>query len=351
MRLIVFVPGRRSDAATAASIVTISIYTLFMINQIGQKSVRYLFLAVLLSCIAAIIPQHAAAQNENYDTEIRYLYVQKGQTLHNIVRRLYPERKTEWPQLKADIVRLNPHAFPGGDAARMRAEVRLTLPTRQVVKPTPAFPRALRQVGEVVETRGRTVAVNRDKVSRDLVAGSPIYLGDKLVTGEDGFMRLRMIDDALLDLRCFSIMVIEQYSLQTSTRRSVLNLLQGSLRKVTGEIGKWAEDVYQLKTPVASVGVRGTEYALRVFQSKGCDGSVDTDEDALYLEVIKGLVDVENTAAKTSLAKGDTVYIPLPGEKPVAKQIEEGVIVTEPDADNDSVWWWLLGAVALLALL
>ena len=312
---------------------------------------------VFAAGIAATLPSRSLAgslHEDNYNTDIRYLYVQPGQTLHNIIRRLYPGEKTRWPRLKADIIRLNPHAFPDGNASRMKAGVRLTLPWRD--EDAPLVARKKKQVGIVVDTRGRAVAVGADRKTRKLSAGKPVFLGDKLITGENGFLRLRMVDNALLDLRCFSIMVIEKYSLKSKTRTSILNLLQGSLRKVTGEIGKWAEDVYQLKTPVASVGVRGTDYALRVFQSKGCDGSADTGDDGLYLKVIKGLVDVYNEADDTPVAKGDTLYIPLPGARPVEKTIDKDVIVVESDVqqseeESSSIWWWLLGAVAVIALL
>ncbi len=311
---------------------------------------------VFAAGIAATLPAQSFArslQEDDYDTDIRYLYVQPGQTLHNIIRRLYPGEKNRWPRLKADIIRLNPHAFPDGDASRMKAGVRLTLPSRD--ENAPLVARKKKQVGVVVAARGRVVAVGADRITRKLFAGKPVFLGDKLITGENGFLRLRMVDNALLDLRCFSIMVIEKYSLQSKARTSILNLLQGSLRKVTGEIGKWAEDVYELKTPVASVGVRGTDYALRVFQSKGCDGSADTGDDGLYLKVIKGLVNVYNEADDTPVAKGDTLYIPLPGSKPVAKTIGKDVIVVEPDVqqseEESSIWWWLLGAAAVITLL
>ena len=313
---------------------------------------------VLAAGMMAGLPARSLADDSRFDTEVRYLYVQPGQTLHNIVRRLYPQRRVQWPRLRADIVRLNPHAFVNGDERRMKAGVKLTLPSEQ--QTVALITRDKRQVGVVVARRGRAIAVGADRISRKLSAGQPVYLGDKLVTGEDGFLRLRMVDNALLDLRCFSIMVIEQYNLKPSNRRSILNLLQGSLRKVSGEIGKWKEDIYELKTPLASVGVRGTEYALRVFQSKGCDGSIDTGDDGLYLEVIKGLVNVYNEADETPVVKGDTVYVALPDAAPVKKTIAPGVIVVEPDVqreavvaeeEDSSLWWWLLGALALVVLL
>ena len=297
---------------------------------------------------------------ETFNADIRYLHVQKGQTLHNIVSRLYPERVKEWPKLKQDIVKLNPHAFIDNDPTRMKAGVRLELPKRVVVRSTPARPVKAKKVGAVVEKEGSVVAVDQRKVSRKLDKGDPVFLGDKVITGETGYVRLNMIDEAVLDLRCFSIMVIEQYALNDTSRRSILNLLQGSLKKVTGQIGKMTEDVYELKTPLASVGVRGTEYALRVFQSKGCGGTLDAD-DGLYLEVIKGLVDVHNEAGEEVVARGETAYVPLPKTAPKKVKIKPGVInpvvktevkqAEEPEEESSSTWWWLLGIAGIALLL
>lgn len=299
----------------------------------------------------------AAIAKDEIEAEIRFLYVQPGQTLHNIVRRLYPERQKEWDKLKQQIVRDNPHAFINGDETRLKAGVRLDLPRRMVVKPRPIATN-VKQVGTVLQVKGQVIAVDQRKASRDLGVGDGVNVGDKIVTGDDGFVRLKMIDNAELDLRCYSIMVIEKYELQSAGRGSILNLLQGSLRKVTGEIGKGAEDTYELKTPVASVGVRGTEYALRVFQSRGCDGSIDTGDEGLYIKVIEGLVNVHNKAADTAVAKNDTLYIPLPDKAPVKKNIKPGVIepVTEEAKEKEeksvSPWWWaVLGVIALVLVL
>ncbi len=314
---------------------------------------RSLKLLILLAVFAIDAGAPAIAKDQ-IDAELRFLYVQPGQTLHNIVRRLYPERPNEWNKLQQQIVRDNPEAFVNGDPTQMKAGARLDLPRRMVVKPRPIAPQRIR-VGEVIEARGQTIAVNPKKVSRDLALGDGVFVGDKIVTGGDGFVRLQMIDKAKLDLRCYSMMLIEKYDLQSKNRSSILNLLQGSMRKVSGEIGKKGEDTYELKTPVASVGVRGTEYALRVFQSKGCDGSVDTGDDGLYIKVIKGIVDVHNKAAKTEVAKNDTLYIPLPDKAPVKKDIKPGVIepVSEEAAEEEksaSKWWWAVLGVLALAL-
>ena len=322
-------------------------------SEIALPSIRRLVSKLLIViAVLCIDAGTTVVAQDQIEADLRFLYVQPGQTLHNIVRRLYPERPREWTKLEQQIVRENPDAFVNADPTRLRAGARLNLPRRMVVKPRPVPPTRMR-VGEVVEVRGQTLAVDPKKASRDLAVGDGVFVGDKIVTGGDGFVRLHMVDNAKLDLRCYSIMVIEKYDLQTSKRSSILNLLQGSMRKVSGDIGKKGEDTYELKTPVASVGVRGTEYALRVFQSKGCDGSIDTGDDGLYIKVIEGLVDVHNKAAKTEIAKNDTLYIPLPDKAPVKKDIEPGVIEPVADKAGDeeksaSKWWWaVLGVVAL----
>lgn len=298
---------------------------------------------------------------EEFNADTRYLHVQKGQTLHNIVKRLYPNRVKQWPKITSDIVRQNPHAFINNDPTRMKADVRLILPQKTVLRAVPIKPVKKQQVGIVVESSGSVLAVDKRNVSRKLANGTPVFLGDKVITGENGIVRLRMIDEAILDLRCFSIMVIEKYALNVSHRKSILNLLQGSLKAVSGKIGKLTKDVYQLKTPLASIGIRGTEYALRVFQSKGCGGTIDTD-DGLYLEVIKGLVDVYNEAGREIIAKGEAAYVPLPKTMPRKVKIKPGVI--KPDIvksavaadvknsdEESSIWWWLLGIVAVVLLI
>ncbi len=321
-------------------------------SQLVFPSIYRTILNLLILLAVFVIDAGAPAiASEEIKADIRFLYVQPGQTLHNIVRRLYPERPHDWDKLEQQIVRENPHAFVDGDKTRMKAGVRLELPKRMVIKPRPIAMKPS-QVGEVILARGQTIAVGQDKVSRDLDVGDGVFVGDKIITGEDGFIRLMMVDDARLDLRCYSIMVIEKYELKSTNRSSILNLLQGSLRKVSGEIGKWKEDLYELKTPIASVGVRGTEYALRVFQSKGCDGSIDTEDEGLYIKVIDGLVDVHNKAANTAVVKNDTLYIPLPDKAPVEKEIKPGIIEPVKETEDESVspWWWAVLGVIIIAL-
>jgi hypothetical protein len=310
---------------------------------------KYLFLFCPFFYLS-FAPQTSFAE-ENYHTDIRYLYVQKGQTLHNIVARLYPDQRADWPKLTKQIIQLNPHAFIDNDPARMKADVRLELPGHHIVQHEKR-----KVVGYVALKSGDVVAVNTNKVSRKLDIKSAVYIGDKIITGEASMVQLKMVDKAVLDLSCYTVLVIERYALEKGKRASIINLLKGTLHKVTGAIGHMKDDVYELKTPMASVAVRGTEYALRVYQPKGCSGKLDA-EDSMYIRVIKGIVNVHNDAGSTELSRGETAVVPLPTTAPRKEPVKPGILspvedkVKEKESDNSGVWWWGLGIVAIALLI
>lgn len=273
-----------------------------------RKIIQYSLFVVYLFLIS--VPAGA----EKFNTQQRYLYIQPGQTVFNIVKVLYPGRSAEWPGIIKQIVRKNPHAFIGADASRIQVGARIAIPTSigklKSVSKTVIY-KAPKAVGQVVTIRGVSFVFAKNKRKRDLKVGSELYVGDRIFTGAKAFLRLNMIDDAKIDLRCNSEMVIEDYKLSNDGNRSVLNLIKGSLNKVTGSIGKLAEDVYEMKTPMATVGVRGTEYALRVLQSYGCDGSIDVNSRGMFVRVKQGGIDVKAKSKnqKVALNRGETAHL------------------------------------------
>lgn len=92
-----------------------------------------------------------------------------------------------------------------------------------------------------------------------LSKGEKVQVGDKLSTGGGGLLQLKMSDDALISLRANSSLHIECYE-QLCLK---LNLLYGEVRQVTGSLGQTHKDRFRLNTPVAAIGVRGTDFITR----------------------------------------------------------------------------------------
>ena len=295
-----------------------------------------------------------AAPAPKFNVEKRYLYIQPGQTVFSIVKVLYPDQEDRWPDIIRQIVRKNPHAFKNKDASRIVIGERIQLPSpresNQSLHAKSLVYKAPEAVGQVIQARGKTFAISPKKKRRNLAPGSEVYVGDRLYTGVKGFIRLSMIDDAKIDLRCNSEMLIEDYKLLRAGNRSIIYLIQGSLKKITGSIGKMSEDVYEMKTPMATVGVRGTEYALRVLQSHGCDGSLDVNSEGLFVKVNTGAIDLKNKSGTRELNEGDAAHVTSDQADPQAISVQGGVFdAAKSEEEQSSWWWWLLGLVLIAA--
>lgn len=313
------------------------------------RFITFLAMTSVLMFVQVSTVDVAVAANTDFKVEKRYLYVQPGQTVFSIVKVLYPDQKEQWPVIINEIVKKNPHAFERGVASQIRVGERIELPNlKSGIKPVSKVMvyKGPESVGQVLQARGKTFAISAKNVNRDLSVGSEIFVGDRLFTGVDGFIRLSMIDEAKIDLRCNSEVQIEDYRLLRAGNRSIIHLIKGSLRKVTGSIGKMTEDIYEMRTPMATVGVRGTDYALRVLQSHGCDGSVDVNSDGLFVKVNSGSIDLKNKSGTTGLNEGDAAHVASNGANPQNIRVGDGVF----DAKEETSWWkWLLLIVIIAA--
>lgn len=141
------------------------------------------------------------------------------------------------------------------------------------------------------------------------VAGAKVAGGDTVVTGAGAYARLEMTDGGEIVLRPDSLLKIESYNFVAAKPQEdnfVFRMLKGGLRTVTGLVGKrGAPDAYQLKTPTATIGIRGTQFDVRV-----CVANCGTLPDGTYLAVRFGAVHTANDFGSLNVAAGQVAHIP-----------------------------------------
>ena len=98
-----------------------------------------------------------------------------------------------------------------------------------------------------------------------LRTGVSVYEGDSIRTESNGHVHIMFRDQAVLSVRPNSELLIETY--RYNPERPELsavkfNLVQGTARTVSGEAAKAARERYRLNTPVAAIGVRGTDFLV-----------------------------------------------------------------------------------------
>ena len=103
--------------------------------------------------------------------------------------------------------------------------------------------------------------------TRSLTKGADIYLGDKVDTGIFGQVEIEFTDHTKLAIGPSSSMVIDAFVMQSPTRLKRLGLTasRGTFRFLSGNSAKQA---YRLKTPAATIGIRGTEFDFAVGRVK-----------------------------------------------------------------------------------
>lgn len=107
--------------------------------------------------------------------------------------------------------------------------------------------------------------------------GDEINEGESILTGADGEVHLNMEDGGYIGVRPNTKMRIVNYRAEgDDDDRSVLNLVEGSFRAVTGWIGKLGLQHYVVNTPTVTIGVRGTEHEPLVIPEGSAVGDPGT---------------------------------------------------------------------------
>jgi len=128
--------------------------------------------------------------------------------------------------------------------------------------------------GLVVASRG-TVIASGEADSRELKQGDEIFVDDEIMTGPKSFAVVQFLDGAKVTIKPDSELVIEDYVYNgNADDKATLSLVSGGLRVITGAMAKSNPENYKLKTPVALMGVRGTEFAIQLCGDQICEQSV-----------------------------------------------------------------------------
>ena len=141
------------------------------------------------------------------------------------------------------------------------------------------------------------------------IRNDQLYEGDTVIVSSASNLQIRMIDGAVIWLRSNTEFKIDTYKLKSngaSLDESSLKLIKGSLRTVTGIIGKQNPDGYKLNTPNATIGVRGTEFDA-VYVSPSSANQFRA-ESGTYHRVFQGATEFRAGGRDQRVDQGQAVF-------------------------------------------
>ncbi len=146
----------------------------------------------------------------------------------------------------------------------------------------------------VMFLRGTATATDDvTKVARILRKDSMLEAGDVIETGPKGMMKIVYPDKSIVFMKASSKIKIEEmaFNEENSAEDSmVTDVLKGSLRALTGVVGKRTPDKVKYNTSVSTIGVRGT--AIRLDEQPDESWSVIFDIGHGYASNQNGTVDI-----------------------------------------------------------
>ncbi len=318
---------------------------------------------------AVFQPVATAASVELVPSSRVILKITEGMTIDDIIRRVYPKDKDLWTQIKQKLIESNPNSFVQY-SDRLIPGLRLKLvDIKRIYEEEELTPKI--KVGYVAQLGGSAIARDINGRVQHLTINSQIFEGDRLETEMGARLYILMDDGAEVHLKEDSVLKISEYVITAGYDKnssSILDLLRGGLRKITGAIGASAFANYQVQTGLATIGIRGTEYVIKLCKDDDCTQTLSRNDPGakLHAVVLKGSItlttdeDVQILMAMGEYGTATPEVLVVEDEAPIpvgfldvdeAQQFNTNLPqkVEQPieKESSDSTWMWVVGLLLL----
>lgn len=184
-----------------------------------------------------------------------------------------------------------------------------------------------KSAGTVTFVTGDVNIIHADKTAAPATKNAALNAGDAIET-KNGRLQLSLVDGGKVSLQPNTIYKINKYEFsgkEDGSEFAFTELIKGGLRTVSGLIGHKNRDRYQLKTAVATIGIRGTEF------------TVNFNDNQLLMTTNHGSVDVCNAGGCLNAVTGQTISVAGVGAapKPSGKAAKAAAA---PPASNKAVF-------------
>ncbi|MDH5219007.1 MAG: FecR domain-containing protein, partial [Gammaproteobacteria bacterium] len=191
----------------------------------------------------------------------------------------------------------------------------------------------LAEAGKIIFIIGSAEVISEDFSSKKAVRGMLLDSGDTLKTSEKGQIQVRMADGGLVAVRPNSEFKIDEfvYTNDIENDKNFYSLIKGGFRSVTGAIGQANKAAYKVDTPVATIGIRGTDFTARL-----CDTACDADS-GLYIGVMSGGVTLTNDAGTVDIDPSEFGFVSDINADPVLLDQAPGEVLFSQVSSNTSL--------------
>ncbi|SEG51478.1 FecR protein [Oleiphilus messinensis] len=185
------------------------------------------------------------------------------------------------------------------------------------------------KAGQLMFVHG-TVVHEQEGKSKPARRGASVFQGDRLVTASASSVQLRFTDGGTLAVKPNSEITISEYTFTDNADASFqkTDIVRGGLRSITGAIGHRKPENVSFRTPVATIGIRGTIIRLLHF-TEGTTDLPSGTRSGSYLMVEQGAAAATTTGTRVIRA-GQALAMYSPDTPPEAFPADAAIFNTAP---------------------
>jgi FecR protein len=153
--------------------------------------------------------------------------------------------------------------------------------------------------GQITQAAGYVSVSSPQTGSKMAASGQAVESGETVTVGDNARAVIKFQDGQIIALQPKSTFKVNSYKYDQAAPekgQSFFSLLQGGLRAVTGLIGSSNKQGWKLATPVATIGIRGTDFMAVIDQG-------------MYLKVDAGAISATNSAGTAVISAGQTAAV------------------------------------------
>jgi len=131
--------------------------------------------------------------------------------------------------------------------------------------PAPCFAASAEETAGVVRIAAGRATVTREGQVFPAAVGTKLRVGDVLATGPGGSLGVVLRDNSTLSLGPESNLVIRKFLFAPAEGKLglLVRLSKGTMACISGLIARLAPESVRFETPAATIGIRGTRFALK----------------------------------------------------------------------------------------
>ena len=121
------------------------------------------------------------------------------------------------------------------------------------------------QAGTVKSVRGDVQLLSASGTQRAASPGDMLMPIDRVMTGADSAASVVLRDGTTMVVGPSSRLDVKEFHFDATTQDGglLVSLLRGSMRMITGLIGKKQPDAVRVETQTATIGIRGTDFIVQ----------------------------------------------------------------------------------------